>query len=107
MRRIFAVLFVLLLLVAVGASKSREWKQGTLISVDVVTVPMDKKHVIHDYVAVVSDNTYFYTVEFRHPLKTAVRDAIKYAIEKDEIVLLDADGKVRSGRIEKRERASK
>jgi len=110
MRRIFAVLFVLALFVASGAFKSREWKPGTPISVDVVSVPISKHKVIHDYT--IMWRSYLMTrtsIQWSTgtPLKTAVRDAIKFAIEKHEIVLLDADGKVRSGRIYKRERRTR
>ena len=80
------------------------WNQGTLVSVDMMTIPVTPRKVTHRYQCVVSDGTYLYTLEYEEPLKAAVHDPVKFMIEKDRFVLLDADGKKRSTRIEKRER---
>jgi hypothetical protein len=82
----------------------RDWNQGTLLAVEVLTMPIKKNKVGHRYQCVVSDGTYSYTVEYDHPVKTAVHDPVKFAIHKDSLVLVDLDGKERSARIEKRER---
>jgi hypothetical protein len=85
------------------AAEKRFWKQGTLASVEVMAVAAPDK-VVRRYECVVSDGTYFYTMEYEHPIKAAVHDPVRFVIEKDQFVLLDADGKERPARIEKRER---
>jgi hypothetical protein len=74
----------------------RDWKQGTLVSMDNVAE--------HRYECVVSDATYFYILALDRPLKTTPHDAIKFVVEQSKLVLLDADGAERSAQIEKRER---
>jgi len=86
------------------AAEKREWKQGTLASVEVTAVSPAPDKVVHRYECVVSDGTYFYTMEYEHPIKAAVHGPVRFVIEKDQFVLLDADGKERPARIEKRER---
>ena len=81
------------------AAEKRDWKQGTLVSVD--TPDRDTEH---HYECVVSDGVYQYTLVYQHPIKTPVHRPVKFVIEKDTFVLLDADGKERSAHIEKRER---
>ncbi len=58
----------------------------------------------HRYICTISDGEYSYVVEYEKPLKLAVHDPIKFVTEKDNLIILDADGKERSARIEKRER---
>jgi hypothetical protein len=82
------------------AAEKRDWKQGTLISVDTTTTRDGERR----YECVVSDGTFSYTMEYEHPIKAPVHRPIKFVIEKDTLVLLDADGKERLARIEKRER---
>jgi hypothetical protein len=89
---------LLLIVTLTYAADKRAWKQGTLISVD------KTNKVEHRYECVVSDGGFSYTMEYEHPIKAAVHHPIKFVIEKDTLVLLDADGKERSARIEKRER---
>jgi hypothetical protein len=83
------------------AAQKRDWKQGRLVSVEAVTSP-DKGERRYEYV--VSDITWSYTMQYEHPVKAPVNRPVKFVIEKDTLVLLDADGKERSAHIEKRER---
>jgi hypothetical protein len=94
--RICAGIILLPASAALLFAAKRDWKQGTVVSMDEVDE--------HRYEYVVSDAAYFYTVELDRPLKTKVHDAIKFVIEQGQLVLLDADGEERSARIEKRER---
>ncbi|HEV8038542.1 MAG TPA: hypothetical protein VGP62_06745 [Bryobacteraceae bacterium] len=87
---------VFLATLAYPAAK-RDWKQGTLASVD---MPNSE----HRYECVVSDRVFLYTMEFEHPIKTPVHTSLKFVIQEDTFVLLDADGRERSAHIEKRER---
>ena len=77
----------------------RDWKQGTLVSID---TPNSE----HPYEYVVSDQVLLYTMDFEHPIKTPVHTSLKFVIEKDAFVFLDADGAERSARIKKRERVT-
>jgi hypothetical protein len=86
------------------AADKRQFVSGTVISIDVITIPETPKKVDHRYTCVVSDGTYAYSVEYEKPLKAAVHDPVKVLVEKNKIVILDSDGKERSARIEKRER---
>lgn len=95
---------VLLVTTASSPAKQREWKNGTVVSVDVMTIPTKKNKIEHRYQCVFSDAEFYYTIEFKDPLRTAVHDPIRLVIEKDSLRLVDANGKERSARIEKRER---
>lgn len=105
MRAGIALIVFFLLLLPVQAAKKRDWKQGALVSVDSITIPIGPHRVAHRYNCVVADGAFLYTVEYEDPLKAVVHDPIRFVIEKDWLVLLDSDGKERSARIEKRERA--
>ena len=83
------------------AAAQRDWKQGTLVSAGITTTP-DKG--VQRYEFVVSDGTFLYTIDYEHPLKTAVHHSVKFMIEKDTLVLVDADSKERPAHIKKRER---
>jgi hypothetical protein len=83
------------------AAEKRDWKQGTLVSVETITTPNKGER---RYECVVSDITFSYTVQYDHPIKAPVHRPVKFAIEKDTLVLLDADGKERSTHSAKRER---
>ena len=83
------------------AAKERDWKQGRLVSVETVTSPGTNER---RYECVVSDITWSYTVQYDHQIKAAVHRPIKFVIEKDTLILLDADGREQRARIEKRER---
>ena len=100
------VLFSTLSTSLLPASK-RDWKQGTLVSIDMMTIPMTPKRVAHRYQVVVSDGEYLYTMEYEKPIKVAVHDSVKFVIDKERMILLDADDKERSTRIEKRERLTR
>ena len=98
-----------LLTVLVGVSsaeKGSDWKQGTLVSVEMMTFPVTPKRLAHRYRCVVSDGTFLYTLEYEKPIKTAAHDPVKLKIKKDQVTLLDSDGKERSTRIETRERVT-
>jgi hypothetical protein len=88
----FAALIASLLL----AAKERDWKQGTLTSVDVTAD--------HRYECVIYDGILFYTLKYEKPLKTPAHSPVKFVIEKDSLILLDSDGQERAAPVEKRER---
>ena len=77
------------------AADKRDWKEGRLVSVETVE---------HRYQCVVSDEVYSYTMEYENPIKAVVHGPVKFVIEKEQFILLAADGQERSARIEKRER---
>jgi hypothetical protein len=92
---------LLLITILVYAAEKRDWKQGRLVSVEAVTSPGKSER---RYDCVVSDMAFSYTVQYEHPIKAPVRSPIKFVIEKDTLILLDADDKERPAHIEKRER---
>jgi len=83
----------------------KEWRDGQLVAVEIKDLERGK-HLDHRYLCTVADGEMRYIVELEKPLKLAVHDPVKFAIEKDNLVILDADRKERSARIEKRERAA-
>jgi hypothetical protein len=90
-----------LLIATLGlTAKERDWKRGTLVSVETITSDKGERR----YECVVSDITWSYTVRYEQPIKAPVHRAVKFVIEKDTLILLDADDKERSAHIEKRER---
>lgn len=99
----FVVRFALLLLLA-GVSFGADWIQGTLVAVDVTTTQVNPKKVAHHYRCVVSDGSLQYGVEFDQPVKVAIHDPVKFSIKKDQLTLVDADGKKRTAQIQTRER---
>jgi hypothetical protein len=103
-RRFVALLALLLLFSSILLGEN--WIQGTLVSVDVTTTHLTKKKVAHHYRCVVSDGSLLYTVEYDQPVKVAIHDPLKFAVNKDRLTLLDADGKRRSAQIETRERVT-
>ena len=98
-----ACAWIALLLIAtpVYAAEKRDWKEGRLVSVEAVISPGKSER---RYECVVSDLFFSYTVQYEHPIKAPVHRPIKFAIEKDTLILLDADGQERPAHIEKRER---
>jgi hypothetical protein len=84
-------------------SKAAPWKEGHLVAIDVKDLGVGKK-LVHRYVCTVSDGQFNYTVEYEKPLKLAVNDPVKFDTKKDTLTLVDADGKKRSTKVEKRER---
>jgi hypothetical protein len=101
----------ILLLIAMQramVAKTRPWKDGQLLSVEMkdFVTGVNRNHITHRYICTVGDGEFNYVAEYDKPLKVAVHDRLKFFIEKDDLIILDADGKERSARIEKRERAS-
>jgi hypothetical protein len=87
---------LLLFIAAFGCTAGkRNWKEGTLVSMEAIE---------HRYECVVSDGVYSYTMEYEQPIKAVVHRPVKFVIEKDQFILLEADGNERPERIEKRER---
>jgi hypothetical protein len=82
------------------AAEKRYWKEGTLISVETITRDKGERR----YECVVSDGVFSYTIEYERPIKAPVHRPIKFVVENDTLILLDADGKERPAHIEKRER---
>jgi hypothetical protein len=97
---------LLLFVTGLAAEKDADWKQGTLVSIEMMTFPVTPKRVAHRYRCVVSDGTLLYTLEYEKPIKTAAHDPIKLKIKKDQLTLLDSDGRERATRIETRERVA-
>jgi hypothetical protein len=89
--------FVLFIATLTYAAENRDWKQGRLVSVETITTPEKGER---RYECVVSDITWSYTVRYEHPIKAPVHRPIKFLIEKDALILLDADGKERPAHIE-------
>src|SRR5258708_16467230 len=91
-----------------AVAKNRPWKDGQLLSVEIkdFMTGVNRNHIEHRYICTVDDGEFKYVVEYEKPLKVAVHDRLKFIIEKDNFIILDADGKERSARIEKRERVS-
>ena len=107
MRRRIAILLLLLPPLAL-ATKHRPWKDGQLLAVDVKDFMTGKhvNHIDHRYLCTVADGEYQYVVEYEKPLKVAVHDKLRFVVERDHLILLDADEKERSATIEKRERVA-
>src|ERR1700728_3723728 len=83
----------------------KQWKEGQLVSVDIEDFETGKHHLDKRYLCTVADGDMLYVVEYDKPLKVAVHDRVKFVIEKDNLIILDADRKERSAKIEKRELA--
>ena len=84
----------------------KEWREGQLLAVDIKDFETGKHHLDHRYICTIGDRDMRFVVEFEKPLKVAVHDPVQFVIDKDNLILLDADHKERSARIEKRERAA-
>jgi hypothetical protein len=97
----YAPIALLLIAMLAHAAGIRDWKYGRLVSVEAIT-SADKDE--RRYECVVSDKTFSYTIEYQHPIKALAHLPIKFAIEWNTLVLLDADGKERRAHIEKRDR---
>ena len=83
------------------AAEKRDWREGTLVSVDTTTTS-DKGE--RRYECVVRDVSFSYTMEYQHSINAPVHRPIKFVIEKDTLILLDSNGKERPAHIERRER---
>ena len=97
---------ILLLLMPMGLLAKKIWRDGELVSVEIRDFETGKHHLDKRYLCTVADGDTLYTVEYEKPLKLAVHDRIKFVLDKDNLVILDADRKERSARIEKRERVA-
>jgi hypothetical protein len=86
-------------------AKEDPWKEGTLVSIDIRDIGLGKK-VTHRYVCTVSDGAFNYVGEYEKPLKLAVNGPVRFELKKNNITIVDADGKKRSTQIEKRERVA-
>jgi hypothetical protein len=84
-------------------SKAPLWKDGRLVSIDVKDLMAGKK-LEHRWVCTVSDGEFSYVVEYEKPVKLAVNDPVRFDVKKDSFTLVDADGKKRESKLEKRER---
>ena len=84
----------------------KDWRDGELIAVDIKDFETGKHHLDHRYLCTIQEGDMIYVVEYEKPVKAAVHDRIRFAIDKDNLVLMDSDRKERSARIEKRERAA-
>jgi hypothetical protein len=83
----------------------KDWRDGQLLSVEIKDFETGKHHLDHRYICTVADGDLHYVVEYEKPLKVAVHDTVKFAVDKDNLIILDSDRKERSAKIEKRERA--
>lgn len=84
-------------------SKAPMWKDGRLVAIDVKDLMAGKK-LVHRWVCTVNDGEFNYVAEYEKPLKLAVNDPVKFEVKKDNLILVDADGKKRETKLEKRER---
>jgi hypothetical protein len=98
--------WLLLAAAPIALIAKKEWRDGELVSVDIKDFETGKHHLDHRYVCTIQDGDMLYVVEYEKPVKVAVHDHVKFAVDKDSLVLLDTDRKERSARIEKRERAA-
>jgi hypothetical protein len=97
-----------LLLAAMPAAlmAKKEWRDGEVLAIDIKDFPSGKHRVDHRYLCTIADGNLQYVVEYEKPLKAAVHDMVKFVVDKDNLIILDADRKERHARIEKRERAA-
>jgi hypothetical protein len=103
-RKLLAWIASLLLLSTLASpAEKRNWKEGTLMSVKMIHPARTVHRVERGYECVVSDEISLYTMEYERPIKAAVRSRVKFVIERDQFILLDADGKERPARIAKRD----
>lgn len=98
-------IFLALLIAAPLAlfSKAPMWKDGRLVAIDVKDLMAGKK-LEHRWVCTVSDNEFNYFVEYEKPVRLAVNDPVRFELNKDKFTMVDADGKKRETKLEKKER---
>jgi hypothetical protein len=84
------------------AAEERDWKQGSLISVHTL-LPHYQVANETRYQYVVCDEDYSYTVVFKRPLRTGIRDRLKFVIDGDNLIVLDPNGNECPAPITKRE----
>lgn len=102
-RKPLALIALLLFLATLAyPTAKRSWKEGTLMSVEMIDVSPVVNRVGRGYECVVSDEISLYTMKYDRPIKAAIRNRVKFVIEGDQFILLDADGKERPARITKR-----
>ncbi len=90
-----------------AVAKKREWKTGTLVAIEVTeTANATGLLIWHRYICTVTDGALNYVAQYKEPLKAIVKDPVRFVIEGDNLIILDADGKERAATLWKRERAS-
>ena len=97
---------LLLALAPLSLLAKKEWIEGELVSVEIRDFETGKHHLDKRYLCTIAAGDLHYTVEFEKPLKLVVHDKVRFAIDKDNLILQDGDRKERSAKIEKRERAA-
>ena len=91
-----------------AAAKKREWKNGTLVSVEVTETANETGILVwHHYICTVTDGELNYVAQYEKPLKTIVKDSVKFVVDAGKLIISDTDGKERSARLWKRERVEK
>jgi hypothetical protein len=101
MTRRSAIAGVVLALTAWG--KGKEWQEGVLDSFELREIPV-KKSVQQYFVYRIRGANVSYMVEFRHPLKAIVHDPVKFAVDKDSLILKQDNGDERKATILEKER---
>ncbi len=86
-------------------AKNKEWQEGVLDSLELREIPV-KKSVQKFFVYRIRGGTLSYTVEFRHPLKAIVHDPVRFAIDKDSLILKQENGDERKAPILEKERVA-
>jgi len=84
-------------------AKSKEWQEGVLDSFELKQIPV-KNSVQQYFVYRIRGANVSYMVEFRHPLKAIVHDPVKFAVEKDSLILKQENGDERKAPILEKER---
>jgi hypothetical protein len=97
-------LFLLLATLPVSLVAAKVWKEGHLLSVEIKDFETGKHRLDHRYLCTIVDGDMRYIVEYEKPLKVAVNDPVQFIVDKDILIVRDADHKERSAKIEKRER---
>lgn len=85
--------------------KPKQWQQGVLDSLELREIPV-KKSVQKFFVYRVRGGDVSYMIEFRHPLKAIVHDPVKFAIDKDSLILKEENGDERKATILEKERVA-
>jgi hypothetical protein len=91
-----------------AAAKKREWKNGTLVSVEVTETANETGILVwHHYICTVTDGELNYVAQYEKPLKAIVKDSVKFVVDAGKLIISDTDGKERSAHLWKRERVEK
>jgi hypothetical protein len=84
-------------------AKGKEWQQGVLDSLELREIPV-KNSVQKYFVYRIRGGSVSYMVEFRHPLKAIVHNAVEFVVDKDSLILKDEHGDERKATILEKER---